>query len=156
MFVMVAGHDTSSVLNTFLVRLLANDPAVYAAVLQEQEEIAKDKSMGEFLTWEDLTKMKYTWRVAMETLRMIPPSFGGFRNTLKDVEYNGYLIPKGWQIFWVTSMTHMDNTIFPDHRSLIRVDLRTKHLFHPTATFHLELDIGFVQEMSLQGSKPFL
>ena len=54
--------------------------------------------MGEFLTWEDLTKMKYTWRVAMETLRMIPPVFGGFRNTLKDIEYNGYLIPKGWQV----------------------------------------------------------
>ncbi|KAK1582190.1 hypothetical protein Q3G72_012619 [Acer saccharum] len=114
MLVMVAGHDTSSVLITFLVRLLANDPAVYAAVLQEQEEIAKDKSMGEFLTWEDLTKMKYAWRVAMETLRMIPPVFGGFRNTLKDIEYNGYLIPKGWQIFWVTSMTHMDDTIFPE------------------------------------------
>ncbi|KAK4851553.1 hypothetical protein QYF36_016246 [Acer negundo] len=114
MLVMVAGHDTSSVLITFLVRLLANDPAVYAAVLQEQEEIAKYKSMGEFLTWEDLTKMKYTWRVAMETLRMIPPVFGGFRNALKDIEYNGYLIPKGWQIFWVTSMTHVDDSIFPE------------------------------------------
>ncbi|KAL5737656.1 hypothetical protein ACOSP7_030417 [Xanthoceras sorbifolium] len=114
MLVMVAGYDTSSVLITFLIRLLANDPAVYAAVLEEQGEIAKDKSMGEFLTWEDLIKMKYTWRVAMETLRMIPPIFGGFRNTLKDIEYGGYLIPKGWQIFWVTNMTHMDSSIFPE------------------------------------------
>lgn len=32
--VMVAGHDTSSVLLTFIVRLLANEPSIYAAVLQ--------------------------------------------------------------------------------------------------------------------------
>lgn len=34
MLVMVAGYDTSSVLITFLIRLLAKDPAIYAAVLQ--------------------------------------------------------------------------------------------------------------------------
>nr|POF09893.1 cytochrome p450 [Quercus suber] len=45
--VMVAGHDTSSVLITFTMRLLANEPAVYAAVLQEQEEIAKSASPRE-------------------------------------------------------------------------------------------------------------
>ena len=32
--VMVAGHDTSSVLITFIMRLLANEPTIYAAVLQ--------------------------------------------------------------------------------------------------------------------------
>lgn len=29
---------------------------------------------------------------------MIPPVFGGFRKALKDVEFGGYLIPKGWQV----------------------------------------------------------
>ncbi|KAK9268433.1 hypothetical protein L1049_000183 [Liquidambar formosana] len=114
MLVMTAGHDTSSVLLTFIMRLLSNDPAVYAAILQEQENIARSKPSGEFLTWEDLAKMKYTWRVAMETLRMFPPVFGGFRKALKDIEYGGYVIPKGWQIFWAASMTHMDNSIFPE------------------------------------------
>ncbi|RDY06229.1 hypothetical protein CR513_09820 [Mucuna pruriens] len=112
--VMVAGYDTSSILITFIVRLLANEPAICAAVLQEQEEIAKSKPSGEALTWEDLSKMKYTWRVAMETLRMFPPIFGGFRKAATDIEYDGYLIPKGWQIFWVTAMTHMDKSIFPE------------------------------------------
>ncbi|PKI67691.1 hypothetical protein CRG98_011904 [Punica granatum] len=114
MLVMVAGHDTSSVLITFIVRLLANEPAVYSAVLQEQEEIAKSKAPGEVLTWEDLTTMKYTWRVALETMRVFPPLFGGFRTAVRDIEYDGYLIPKGWQIFWVSSMTHMDESIFPE------------------------------------------
>ncbi|PIA27480.1 hypothetical protein AQUCO_07700033v1 [Aquilegia coerulea] len=98
MLIMTAGYDTSSILMTFMVRLLANDPVVYAAVLKEQEDISKSKASGELLTWDDLTKMKYTWRVALETLRIIPPAFGGFRRTSKDVEYGGYLIPKGWQV----------------------------------------------------------
>lgn len=118
MIVMVAGHDTSSVLITFLIRLFANNPAIHAAVLQEQEEIAKSKSEGEFLTWEDLARMKYTWKVALETLRVIPPLFGGFRKAVRDIEYSGYLIPKGWQVFWVTSMTHMDESIFPEPSKL--------------------------------------
>ncbi|XP_021892940.1 cytochrome P450 716B1-like [Carica papaya] len=114
MLIMVAGHDTSSILITFLLRVLANDPAIHAAVLKEQEGIAKSKPAGAPLTWEDLAKMKYTWRVAMETLRMVSPVFGGFRKALKDIEYGGYLIPKDWQIFWVTNMTHMDENIFPE------------------------------------------
>ncbi|XP_030453516.1 cytochrome P450 716B1-like [Syzygium oleosum] len=112
--VMVAGYDTSSVLITFVLRLLSKNPAVYKAVLQEQEEIAKSKTSGEPLTWEDLARMKYTWRVAMETLRMVPPVFGGFRVALKDIDYGGYIIPKGWQIFWASNMTHMDESIFPE------------------------------------------
>ena len=64
----------------------------------EQEEIGKSKPSGEILNWEDLAKMKYTWRVAMETLRIHPPVFGGLRKALKDIEYGGYLIPKGWQV----------------------------------------------------------
>ncbi|XAR56677.1 hypothetical protein NMG60_11037247 [Bertholletia excelsa] len=97
MLVMVAGHDTSSVLITFLMRFLAKDPTVLAGVVQEQEERAKRKSSGDLLPWEDLAKMKYTWKAAMETLRMVPPVFGGFRKTLKDIEYGGYQIPEGWQ-----------------------------------------------------------
>lgn len=67
-------------------------------MLAEQEEIAKSKTSGEVLTWEDLSKMKYTWSVAMETLRTVPPVYGGFRLALEDIEYGGYIIPKGWQV----------------------------------------------------------
>ncbi|XP_073156398.1 beta-amyrin 28-monooxygenase-like [Henckelia pumila] len=76
MLVMVAGHDTSSILITFIVRLLTKDSTIYSTVLKEQEGIKNSKSYGELLTWEDLGKMKYNWSVAMETLRTIPPIFG--------------------------------------------------------------------------------
>jgi cytochrome P450 family 26 subfamily A len=42
--------------------------------------------------------MKYTWRVAMESLRINPPVFFSFRKVLKDFNYEGYLVPKGWQV----------------------------------------------------------
>ncbi|KAL8466877.1 hypothetical protein ACS0TY_035809 [Phlomoides rotata] len=111
---MVAGHDTTSTLISFLIKLLSENPQVYDNVLKEQEEIAQEKSSGELLTWDDLTKMKYTWRVATETLRMYPPVFFSFRQVLKDIEIGGYIIPKGWQVFWAGCMTQMDESIFPD------------------------------------------
>ncbi|KAJ7960745.1 Cytochrome P450 family protein [Quillaja saponaria] len=111
---LLGGYETSATVITFIIRQLANEPTVCAAVLQEQQEIAKSKASGESLTWEDLAKMKYTWRVVMETMRMFPPIFGGFRKALTDIEFDGYLIPKGWQILWVAPMTHMDNRIFPE------------------------------------------
>ncbi|KAK1304983.1 hypothetical protein QJS10_CPB11g01298 [Acorus calamus] len=98
MFLMVAGYDTTSILITFLIRQLARDPDVYDKVLREQEEIVKNKAPGERLTWEDLNKMKYTWRVAMEVSRIVPPTIGIMRRVLKDIEYKGYRIPKGWQV----------------------------------------------------------
>ncbi|XP_024993002.1 cytochrome P450 716B1-like [Cynara cardunculus var. scolymus] len=110
--VMIAGYDTTSILVTFLVRLLATDEAIYSAIAREQEEIAKNKAVGESLTWEDLTKMKYTWRVASEMLRINPPVILSFRRTVQDIEYGGYIIPKGWQVLLSSSMTHMDSSIF--------------------------------------------
>lgn len=78
----------------------------------EHDEIAKNKGDGQTLDWEDLAKMKYTWRVALETLRLVPPIFGNFRRAMQDIEFDGYLIPKGWQVFWAASVTHMDTGIF--------------------------------------------
>ncbi|XP_073006420.1 cytochrome P450 716B1-like isoform X1 [Typha latifolia] len=114
--VIIAGHDTSSVLITFMIRHLANDPDTLAEIIHEQEEIAKNKALGDALNWDDLAKMKYTWRVAMETLRMIPPVFGSFRKALKDLEFEGYSIPKGWQVFWGSSITQLDAKNFHEPR----------------------------------------
>nr|ATG29925.1 CYP728Q11 [Taxus chinensis] len=113
MLVMIAGHETTSVLLTHLMRMLALHPNVYQKVLQEHTEVLAGKPPNEPLKWEEIQKMKYTWKVAQETLRLVPPAFGSFRKAIKDVEYGGYTIPKGWQFFWVTS-THWSEEIFKD------------------------------------------
>lgn len=61
-------------------------------------DIAREKSPGQLLDWDDLRKMKYSWNVACEVLRMRPPTVGAFRVAKTDFTYAGFKIPKGWKV----------------------------------------------------------
>ncbi|MBA0627332.1 hypothetical protein Godav_004858 [Gossypium davidsonii] len=111
----MASHDTTAILLTLFVRHLSRDPEVSSKVIEEQNEVLKAmKENGGKLTWSEIQMMKYTWRVAQELMRINPPMLGSFRLVTKDIAFDGYHIPKGWQIFWVAPGTHMDNNIFKD------------------------------------------
>lgn len=56
------------------------------------------KGEGEHLTVEDVKKMKYSWQVVRETMRLSPPIFGSFRKAVADIDYGGFTIPKGWKV----------------------------------------------------------
>ncbi|CAH9106743.1 unnamed protein product [Cuscuta epithymum] len=109
-----AGHDTSSVTIALLVKKLGELPHVYEKVLKEQREIASSKEVGEFLNWNDIQKMKYSWNVASEVMRLYPPVFGAFREALEDISYEGYDIPKGWKFYWNAPITHLNKSLFQD------------------------------------------
>ncbi|KAL4610920.1 hypothetical protein ACB092_08G087400 [Castanea dentata] len=116
----IASHDTSTILLSLMIRQLARDPEIYKKVLEEQMDIVKKREGKEDkLTWAEIQKMKYTWQVAQELMRTIPTVFGGFRKALKDTSYAGYAIPKGWQVFWSSDGTHMNNDIFENRKSPI-------------------------------------
>ncbi|KAI7729830.1 hypothetical protein M8C21_029433 [Ambrosia artemisiifolia] len=110
---LVASYETSSVAITFVLKHLAENPHIYEQVREEQMMIAKSKQ-DELLTWEDIEKMKYSWNVARESIRLAPPGQGAFREALTDFKYAGYTIPKGWKIFWNVNTTHSDPKYFPD------------------------------------------
>ncbi|XP_057858655.2 cytochrome P450 716B2 [Cryptomeria japonica] len=114
---MIGGHDTTASLLAQLVRMLYLNPHVYKSVLEEQTAIRAAKQPNEPLVWEDVRKMEYTHKVVNETLRMVPPTVGGFRMTVADVQYKGYTIPKGWQIFWESTTTHFNGEYFKDPRT---------------------------------------
>ena len=61
-------------------------------------EIAKSKREGELLKWEDIQKMRYSWNVVCESLRLMPPVQGGFREVVSDVSFSGFTIPKGYKV----------------------------------------------------------
>lgn len=43
-------------------------------------------------------RMKYTWQVARESIRLCPPIFGSFRRAISDIKFDGFTIPKGWKV----------------------------------------------------------
>ncbi|KAM7459679.1 hypothetical protein LguiA_036673 [Lonicera macranthoides] len=112
--ILIASHDTTSTVMTFVVYYLADHPDVYAKVLQEQVEIAKSKGPQELLSWEDVQKMKYSRNVINEVLRLEPPSQGAFKHAISDFTYGNFSIPKGWKAFWSVYTTHKDPKYFPN------------------------------------------
>ncbi|KAK6932378.1 Cytochrome P450, partial [Dillenia turbinata] len=108
----VGGHESTSTTITFILKYLAENLHVYEKVLQEQQEIAKSKREGEPLNWEDIQKMRYSWNVACETMRLRPPIAGTFREAITDFSYAGFTIPKGWKIHWNAYTTHKDPKYF--------------------------------------------
>lgn len=63
-------------------------------------EIKREKEASQMpvLKWDDLQKMKYTWRAAQETLRLCPPVVGTWRKAIVDISYAGFTIPRGWKV----------------------------------------------------------
>ncbi|XP_050215909.1 beta-amyrin 28-monooxygenase-like [Mercurialis annua] len=111
---LIGGHDTASAACTFVVNYLAQLPHIYDAVYKEQMEIAKSKGKGELVNWEDIKKMKYSWNVACEVMRIAPPLQGAFREAITDFTFNGFYIPKGWKLYWSANSTHKNAKYFEE------------------------------------------
>ncbi|XP_061993301.1 beta-amyrin 28-monooxygenase-like [Rosa rugosa] len=108
-----ASFNSPAMTTTFIVKFLGERPDIYDKVRIEQLEILKSKKSGEALNWDDMQKMKYSWNVALEAMRLIPPLQGTFREAATDFTYEGFTIPKGWKVYWTVSTTNMNPEYFP-------------------------------------------
>lgn len=103
-----AGHETlTSAIASFCL-LLAQHPEILATARTEQKHLG----IEEPLTLEHLNQMTYLEQVLQEVLRLIPPVGGGFREVLKQCEFNGYSIMPGWSVLYQIGKTHQDSSVY--------------------------------------------
>ncbi|XP_074270481.1 abscisic acid 8'-hydroxylase CYP707A2 [Silene latifolia] len=115
--VIFAARDTTASVLTWILKYLADNPDVLQSVTEEQEAIIKEKEeSGEenILKWTDTKKMPYTNKVIQETLRVASILSFTFREAVEDVEYEGYLIPKGWKVLPLFRNIHHSPKNFTD------------------------------------------
>lgn len=111
----LGGHETSSAVLTWALILLAQNPMVEAALVNELQRVLN----GRMPTLEDLPKLEYTEMVIKETMRLYPPGWILGRMPTEDTEIGGKRIKKGTVVFISAYLTHRDPRWWEDADSFI-------------------------------------
>ena len=69
---------------------------------------------GRTPTYADLTRLPYCLQVFKEALRLYPPAYAFSRRALRDVEIDGYRVPKGWVVLLAPYTLHRRVEFFPE------------------------------------------
>ncbi|KAJ3695894.1 hypothetical protein LUZ60_001271 [Juncus effusus] len=112
--VLFAAQDTTASTLTWILKYLHDYPKVLEEVTKEHVSIYEENGFGaEPLTWAQTRSMVVTQRVIMESLRMSSIISFTFREAVANVEYKGYLIPKGWKVMPLFRSIHHNPKIHP-------------------------------------------
>ncbi|XP_047161901.1 beta-amyrin 11-oxidase-like [Vigna umbellata] len=115
LMLLFAGHETTAVAFTSSILYLTRHPLLFAKAKEEQEEIVKARpSSQKQLSHKEIKKMIYLSQVMNETLRRTSIAFSVFREATKDVNINGYIIPKGWRVLVWLRAIHMNPKYYPN------------------------------------------
>ncbi|XP_022157153.1 beta-amyrin 11-oxidase-like [Momordica charantia] len=108
-----AGYHTSAHGAQWTMVHVSENPDVYQKAKEEQEMIIKQRPPNQKgLNFKEIKQMKYTAKIINEVLRLNNIVFTNFRMATKDVNVNGYTIPKGWiAAMWIRGV-HMDDKIY--------------------------------------------
>ncbi|XP_058089505.1 abscisic acid 8'-hydroxylase 4-like [Magnolia sinica] len=113
--VLFAAQDTTASVLTWILKYLHDNPKLLETIRAEQRAIHESNEGGNIqLTWSQTRNMPITYRVIMESLRMASIISFTFREAVADVEYKGYLIPKGWKVMPLFRNIHHNPEFFPD------------------------------------------
>ncbi|KAL5709556.1 (+)-abscisic acid 8'-hydroxylase [Ranunculus cassubicifolius] len=109
-----AARDTTASVMTWIIKYLHDCTELLDAVAEEQESIHRGVlDENRKLNWEDTRRMLLTSRVIQETLRTASVLSFTYREAVEDVEFEGYLIPKGWKVLPLFRTIHHSPTFFP-------------------------------------------
>lgn len=108
-FLMMAAHDTSTITLSTLFYYLAKHPQWQERL--REESLALNKTCIEY---DDLALLEGIGMAMKEALRLCAPVPSMPRRTVRDVEFNGYLIPKGSFITISPYFTHFMEEYWPE------------------------------------------
>lgn len=128
---MFAGHDTTVTALTNILGHLCDHPHVLAKVRAEQ-----DAEGDAPLTLARLRAMPWLDAVISESMRVVPPVGGAFRELIEDVEYGGFRLAKGWTVSMSPGNAHGDQSVWTDPQRFDPerwLPARAEHERHPFA-----------------------
>ncbi|CAE7228746.1 putative cytochrome P450 120 [Symbiodinium microadriaticum] len=100
-----------------LASLLANAIYLTSSASEVREKAYGEASAKPAVTQSDLKELSYLQAILDETLRVKPPSGGGFRLAEEDIEIAGYRIPKGYVVSADPRITNMDPALHANPQS---------------------------------------
>ncbi|TXG62801.1 hypothetical protein EZV62_009795 [Acer yangbiense] len=106
---LLAGYESTSHAITLVTKFISEHPNVLAELTKEHEAILENRGLSENsdITWEEYKSMTFTHMVINETIRLSNMVPGIFRKVMKDMQINGYTIPKGWIIMAALPVVHL-------------------------------------------------
>ncbi|KAL8097111.1 abscisic acid 8'-hydroxylase 4 [Apium graveolens] len=113
--VLFAAQDTTASVLTWILKYLHDDHKLLEAVTAEHIAIFETNNAGKLpLTWIQTRNMPVTYKVILETLRMASIISYTYREAVVDIQYKGYLIPKGWKMMPLFRNIHYSPEFFTD------------------------------------------
>ena len=113
--IFIAGHDTSTATLAWSLFLLASHPNEYSKVQDEIDQtLGKDQP-----SYEAMSQLKYLDMVIHESLRLYPPIHIGNRIAVRDIDYQGYLIPSGTRVVYSIYLSQRHKQYWSDPENFI-------------------------------------
>ncbi|KAK9278687.1 hypothetical protein L1049_028261 [Liquidambar formosana] len=112
---MVAGYESTALSSMWAIYYLAKFPNVLKKLREENMAISQNKK-GDFITSEDVSKMKYTSKVCMHQFYEKTHTSCFFFSGKDDawILLAGYKIPKGWKVILWLRYLHTNPENFED------------------------------------------
>ncbi|XP_027099305.1 cytochrome P450 85A [Coffea arabica] len=114
MTILNSGYETLSTTSMMAVKYLHEHPKALEEIREEHFMVRHNKSLEQPIDWNDYKSMRFTRAVIFETLRLATVVNGVLRKATKDMELNGFLIPKGWKIYVFTREINYDPYLYPE------------------------------------------
>jgi sterol 14-demethylase len=102
-----AGQHTSNISATWVAVLIGNNRWILPKLLAEQKAIlGPDFKDGDYLEYEAVQQMNLLHMCMKEALRLFPPIVAMARTVQEDLQYDGFMVPKGDIVMSCPSVSH--------------------------------------------------